>query len=111
MNEGSGVKKAVCHAGTKFYELNNTTLLWVEKKTGLTEFETATGKTTWRTRRDHVVYKDVIYMCDGINSYASWNGTAYTEYAGEPKIRYLAYASNTVFGGGADAAQHTLYYT
>lgn len=110
-NDWTGTKKAVCNAGTKFYELNNTTVAWVEKKSWLTAFETATGKTTWRTRRDYVVYKDVIYMCDWINNYASWNWSTYTEYASEPKVRYLAYASNTIFGGWADAAMHTLYYT
>jgi hypothetical protein len=50
-------------------------------------------------------------MCDGVNKYASYNGTTYTEYAGTPKFRYLQYMGDRVFGAGVDSTPTTLYYT
>ena len=77
----------------------------------MTEFETATAKTSWRTRWDYAVYKNIIYMCDGVNNYARWDGTTYTEYAAQPKIRYISYMQDTLFGAGDDTNPNSLYYT
>lgn len=110
-NDGTHATKAVCHAGDVFYELNGAGTTWVSKKTGLTEFETVSAKTSWRTRRDYAVYKNNIYMCDGVNKYAMWDGTTYTEYAAQPKVRYLSYMNDALFGAGDDTNPNTLYYT
>ena len=50
-------------------------------------------------------------MCDGVNNYAKWDGTTYTEYAGTPKFRYIQYMWDRVFGAWVDATPNTLYYT
>jgi hypothetical protein len=50
-------------------------------------------------------------MCDGVNKYASYNGTTYTEYAGTPKFRYLQYMGDRVFGAGVDSAPITVFFT
>lgn len=50
-------------------------------------------------------------MCDGVNKYAMWDGTTYTEYAAQPKVRYLSYMNDALFGAGDDTNPNTLYYT
>jgi hypothetical protein len=98
-------------SGTNIYKLDNTLLTWASIKDTLTEFETATGKTTWRTRRDFAVYKNVVYLTNGINAYASYNGTTYTEYAGQPKFRYINMNLDILYGSGDDTTPSTIYYT
>lgn len=110
-NDWTLAKTAVCHAGDVFYELNNATETWVSKKTWLTEFETNASKSTWRTRRDYAVYKNIIYMCDWVNYYASWNGTLYQEHTSQPKIRYISYLQDVLYGAWDDTNPSTLYYT
>ena len=67
----------VAHSWSGFYKYDNTdTFVLVDDR--VTAFETRTGETDKRTRRDYAVYKNVIYMCDGVNPYASYNGTTYT---------------------------------
>lgn len=108
-NDWTLAKTAVCHSGTQFYQLDS----WVRtsKKTGLTAFETATGKTTRRTRRDYAVYKNKIYMCDWINNYAEWDWTTYSEFAWQPKIRYISYLQDRLYGSGDDTNPNSMYYT
>ena len=101
----------VCHSGTVFYEYNEWTDIWVSKKTGLTEYETQTGRTGQRTRWDYAVYKNVIYMCNGVDDYASWNWTTYTEYATMPNIRYINQLTDRIFWAGEDLNPSTLYYS
>jgi len=55
------------------YKINNSLYTWASIKSGLAEFETAAGRTTWRTRWDFAVYKNIIYLTNGIDSYASYN--------------------------------------
>lgn len=104
-------RTAVCNSWTAFYQLNSGGTAWVSKKTGLTEFETNSNKTTRRTRRDYAVYKNIIYMCNGVDSYAKWDGTTYTEYAAQPKIRYISYLQDRLYGAWDDTNPNSLYYT
>ena len=69
---------AVCHAWWKFYTYNEWTSTRDEVYANYVEFETRTGETTKRTRRDFCVYKNVIYMWDWVNPYASYDGTTRT---------------------------------
>lgn len=69
---------AVCHAWGKFYTYNEWTRNWDEVYANYVEFETRTWDTDKRTRWDYCVYKNVIYMCDGVNPYASYNWTTHT---------------------------------
>lgn len=110
-NDWTLAKTAVCHAGDTFYELNNAAQTWVSKKTGLTEFETNSAKTSWRTKWNYAVYKNVIYMCDWVNYYASWNGTLYQEHTLQPKIRYISYLQDVLYGAWDDTNPTSLYYT
>jgi hypothetical protein len=98
-------------SGTDMYKLDNTALTWASIKDSLTEFETASGKTTWRTRRDFAVYKNIIYLTNGVDKYASYNGTTYTEYAAQPKYRYINMVSDRLYGAGDDVNPSTIYYT
>ena len=67
---------AICVSGTQMYKYNEWTTVWDSIKTWLTEFE-ADGTT--RTRWSFAVYKNVIYMWDWVNAYASYDWTTYTE--------------------------------
>ena len=57
------------------FRYSETTETWYKIKASLTEYETATGKTTQRTRRDFAVYKNVIYMTNGVDNYASYDSS------------------------------------
>lgn len=106
--DDTGVRTLLGVAGTIMYKYNEWTNVWDTVKTGLTEFE-ADGVT--RTKWSFCVYKNIIYACDWVNKYASYDGTTYTEYAGTPKFRYLQYMGDRVFGAGVDSTPTTLYYT
>lgn len=67
---------ALCAAGTNLYKYDESTEAWNSIKSGLQEFE-ADGTT--RTRWSFCVYKNVVYMCNGVDAYASYDGTTYTE--------------------------------
>lgn len=110
-NDWSLTRTAVCHSGTEFYELNSTGTTWVSKKSWLTEFETVTAKSWRRTKRDYAVYKNIIYMCDWVNYYATWNGTLYQEHTLQPKCRYLSYLQDRLYGAWDDTNPNSLYYT
>jgi hypothetical protein len=58
------------------YRYNETDETRYQIKTGLTEYETATGYTAHRTRWDFAVYKNVIYMANGVDAYASYNSAS-----------------------------------
>lgn len=107
-NDETGVRYLVGVAGSVMYKYVEGTNSWTSIKTGLTKFE-ADGVT--RTKWCFAVYKNIIYMCDGVNNYARWDGTTYTEYAWTPKFRYIQYMGDRVFGAWVDAAPNTLYYT
>src|SRR3990167_11033708 len=107
------VRRLLAVAGTNIFLYNEDTTYWEVINTGITEFETVTGRTDERGRWDFAVYKNVIYMCNGIDTYRSWNDTLITEYAGEPKVRYLEYLDDgdRIAGSGRDANPSSFYYT
>lgn len=109
-DDGVG-KFVLAVAGDVMYSYNEWTNTRSSIKTGLTEFETNPNFNGARTRRDFAVYNNIVYMCDGVNNYASWNGTTYTEYAAQPKCRYISYLWDRVFWAGEDANPITVYYT
>ena len=109
--DDTGATTALCASGTNMYKYDEWTSNWSSIKSWLTEFETATGKTTWRTRRDYAVYKNIIYLTNGVNSYASYDGTTYTQYATQPKYRYINMNTDRLFGAWDDTNPNTLYYT
>lgn len=106
--DDTGDRYLIGVAGDTMYKYVEGTNSWSSIKTGLTKFE-ADGVT--RTKWSFAVYKNIIYMCDGINNYAKWDGTTYTEYAGTPKFRYIQYMWDRIFGAWVDSTPNTLYYT
>jgi len=107
-NDETGARYLLWVAGSVMYKYVEGTNSWSSIKTGLTKFE-ADGVT--RTKWSFAVYKNVIYMCDGVNNYAKWDWTTYTEYAGTPKFRFIQYMWDRVFGAWVDSTPNTLYYT
>lgn len=82
---------------------------WSLVASGLEEYETLWPDA--RTRWSFCVYKNVLYGCDGVNPYCSWNGVAFAQYGAQPKVRFLRYMADRVFGAGQDANPQTVYYT
>lgn len=70
---------AVCNCGTVFYKYNESTWDRNSVQTWLHEYETLPWRTDRRTRRDYAVYKNTIYMGNGVDVYASYDGTTYTK--------------------------------
>lgn len=66
----------VANAGNSLYKYDNSSTFNSIYSTNI-EYETRTWETTKRTRRDFCVYKNVIYMGDGVNPYASYDGTTF----------------------------------
>jgi hypothetical protein len=103
--------QALCVSGTNMYKYDEGTGNWSSIKSGLTEFEILTGRTTWRTRWDFAVYKNKVYCTNGVNAYAEYDGTTYTEFAGQPKVRYINMNTDTLYGAGQDTNPSTVYYS
>lgn len=115
--DDTGLRRAIAWCGTNaFLYHEGTTAIngyWEVIDTGLAEFETATGRTTERTRWSADVYRNVIYMCNGIDSYRSWNDVKITTFGAQPKVRYIQYLDDgdRMGGAGEDANPITFYYT
>lgn len=79
------VRNALCVAWSSMYRYDETTNTWSSIASNLIDFETLSTKSWKRTRWDFTVYKNVCYMCDWVNPYASfdsaywqpWLGTAF----------------------------------
>lgn len=107
-NDITGARTAICTSWTQMYKYNESTSNWDSIKTGLTEFE---DDWVTKTRWSFAVYKNIIYMCNGIDNYASYDGTTYTEYSSQPKVRYLKYFQDRILWGWQDTNPNVLYYT
>lgn len=70
---------AICTSGTQMYSYDEWTDTWVSIATGLMQFETLPWRTDQYTKRDFAVYKNVVYMCDWVNPYCSWDGTTFNK--------------------------------
>jgi len=109
--DDTGEKILLAVSGTSMYKYTESTGNWTSIKSGLTEFEPSNGDK--RTRWDFIVYKNVIYCCNGVDDYMSVtipDGTV-TTYPDQPKVRYIEYMNDTIFAAGEDANPITLYYT
>ena len=69
---------AVCDSWTAFYKYDELSNTWNSVQTWLHEYETIPSIASNRTRRDYAVYKNVIYMGNWVDNYASYDGTTYT---------------------------------
>lgn len=100
---------ALCHSGTNMYKYDEWTGNRLSIKSGLAEFEALYPSN--RVRRDFCVYKNVVYLANGVDNYAKYDGTTYTEYSWQPKVRYVQYLGDRVYGCGDDTNPISLYYT
>lgn len=68
----------ICVSWNSMYSLNTAgdTRSAISWATNLIEFE---PWTTRRTRRDFMVFNNVVYMCDGVNPYCKYDGTTFTQ--------------------------------
>lgn len=69
---------AVCHAGNNLYALDTATNTWSSIASNKREFETLPERVSNRVRRDFAVYKNVIYMCNGVDHYCKYDGTTFS---------------------------------
>lgn len=92
-------------AGSVMYKFNGST--WSSIKTDLTAVDGDWNPTRW----DFAVYKNIVYMCDGYNNYASRDGTTYTEYAAQPKCKYISYMLDAIYASWEIANPITVYHT
>jgi hypothetical protein len=69
---------AVCHSWDTFYTYNSSSDSRDSVYANNIAYETLPWKTTQRTRWDYAVYKNVIYMCDGVNPYQKYDGTTHS---------------------------------
>ena len=95
---------AVCFAGGTFYKYNETTDSRDSVQANLMEYETQPWKTTDRVRLDFAVYKNVIYMGDWVNPYASYDGTTYTQ------ISLTTVSSGVTFDNTTNIVQKTSHW-
>lgn len=76
-NTNTGEQVTVCSSWTQMYKLLSWS--WTSIATNLQEYETLPRLSGQRTRRDYVVYKNTIYMCDWVNLYCSFDWTTYNQ--------------------------------
>ena len=67
----------IANAGNSLYKYDNSSAFSTVYSNNI-EYETRTWETSKRTRWDYAVYKNVIYMGDGVNPYASYDWTTHT---------------------------------
>ena len=71
-------RHAICASWWSMYKYDESTGDWSAIHTDNSEFEDNVGVTGNRTRRDFAVYKNVAYMCNGVNPYSSFDWTTFT---------------------------------
>lgn len=111
-NDATAERVLLVVSWDKMYKYNEWTSNYDEIKTGLTEFE-ADGLTI--TRWSFAVYRNEVYMCNWIDNYqklvSPYGSADFTEFASQPKVRYLEYMQDSIFGAWDDTTPSTLYYT
>lgn len=100
---GDSAPQVLIHtSGGKIYYTNDPTtnpITWTQIATGLSttapfSFETFNGK---------------CYFSNGVDSYASWDGTTYTTFASAPKGKYLRLWKDTMWVAGVSGLPDRLY--
>jgi hypothetical protein len=114
-DEADGTNITIAVAGANMFLYNDIASAWERIDSSLTKYETATGKTTHRTRWEFLAYNGSGTMevgCgNGVDNYRVWNGTRMAQHAGQPKCRYFLVFEDTIYATGVDANPLTLYYT
>ena len=101
-NTNTGEQVTVCSSWTQMYKLLSWS--WTSIATGLQEYETLPRLSGQRTRRDYVVYKNTIYMCDWVNLYCSFDWTTFN------KIGVWTALSPVTVDSATDTFTHTWHW-
>lgn len=106
-------RMALIIAGTNMFEFDENSNTWTRIDSGLTEFETNEGQEGNRTRWTFAVYRNIFYMCNGVDDYRKFDGNTLTTLPSVKKYRVLIYlkGADKVQGAGADDQPLTLDYT
>lgn len=64
---------ALCHSGNNIYSYDDTSETRSSVQSNLREFETLPWQTDKRVRYDFAVYNSIIYMCNGVDPYMSFD--------------------------------------
>lgn len=66
---------------------------------------------TTGARFGFIVYNDLLYIGNGVESLYTWDGTTFTEYASAPKGNVIEIFEDRLFVSGVTANPLTLYFT
>lgn len=69
---------AICFSGSNAWKYDESTEDWNSIRTGRIEYETIPALSANRTRWDFAVYKNIVYMCNWVNNYASFDWTTWS---------------------------------
>jgi hypothetical protein len=58
-----------------------------------------------------IVYDDILYGCNGVESYFRWDGTTFTQYPTAPKGNTLEIFEDRMFISGSTTEPLTIYYS
>lgn len=112
--EDNKKRYAVCHSGTNVYTYVEGSDSWSSLYTHNHEFETIPGLTSYRTRRDHVVYKNICYMQNGVSVYQKYDGTTHELIGsgGSGTITAVNTTTNQITVSGAGYTEnYEIYFT
>lgn len=99
--KSDGTRYLLLGAGTSIYQYDEGTGLFSAIKTGLTSGQ----------RFSSVMYKDVIYITNGVDNFMGYDGTTITEYPLVPKGKYLTVANDVAYLAGVSGDSSIVYYT
>lgn len=87
--------------GTKIQQYNTTTNLWVD-----------TAKTvTVDARMSYVVYNNILYCSNGVDTVFQYDGSSFTDQAGIPKGTIMEIFEDRLYVSGVTAEPLTVYYS
>lgn len=97
----TGTKYLLAGCGANIFQYDADNLLWEAIKTGLTS----------GTKFDSVIFRNIIYITNGTDTYFDYNGTTTADYAGAPRGKYIIVANDVGYISGVSTATSTVYYS
>src|SRR5262245_36389733 len=103
-------------SGITFYRGTNPSQFIVHLSDGTVKFSTdgstwnnvTTGKSTTQ-RYSFEIYNSKLYMSNGTDNYASWDGSVYTEFASAPKGKFLRVWKDAMWVSGVTGFNDRVY--
>ena len=97
----NGTSYIIGASGTKLKVFNTGTLVW----------DNLSPTYTAGAEFGFVVYNDILYGCNAVESFFSWDGTTFTNFAPAPKGNILEVFEDRMFVTGVTAEPLTAYYS